>query len=72
MLSSGLFRQDLLRNPEYQSALVRLAIWFFSVNYIGLGAWTDYYAVNLPLYYILFGGYLNTLHTNIKYSSINN
>jgi two-component system sensor histidine kinase RpfC len=49
---------DMLRNPEFQSALVRLAIWCFSVIYIGLGAWTDYYDVNLSLFYLLFGGYL--------------
>ncbi len=55
---SKLLKQELLRNPEYQSALVRLAIWFFSIVYIGLGAWTDYYNVNLTLYYLLFGGYL--------------
>jgi two-component system sensor histidine kinase RpfC len=49
---------ELLRNSEFQSALVRLAIWFFSILYIGLGAWTGYYDINVPLYYILFGGYL--------------
>ncbi len=48
----------LLLNPEYQSGLVRLAIWFFSVVYIGLGAWTSYYAVNTFHFYLLFGGYL--------------
>jgi len=48
----------LLRNPEFQSALVRLAIWFFSVVYIGLGAWTSYYAINIFHFYLLFGGYL--------------
>lgn len=57
MLFSRLIQNDLLRNPEYQSALVRLAIWFFSSLYIGFGAWTDYYAVDLSLYYGLFGGY---------------
>ena len=53
-----LFKHDMLRNPEFQSALVRLAIWCFSVFYIGLGAWTAYYDVNVQLYYLLFGGYL--------------
>jgi two-component system, sensor histidine kinase RpfC len=57
MMYSKFIKQDLLLNPEYQSALVRLAIWFFSIVYIGLGAWTDYYAVDLTLFYLLFGGY---------------
>ncbi|MEN8178140.1 MAG: ATP-binding protein [Pseudomonadota bacterium] len=47
----------LLRNPEYQSALVRMAIWLFSVVYIGLATWTSYYAVNIFHFYLLFGGY---------------
>ncbi len=58
MLRASLFSHALLRNPEFQSALVRLGIWFFSIFYIGLGAWTDYYNVNVGLYYLLFGGYL--------------
>ena len=53
-----LLNNDLLRNPEFQSALVRLGIWCFSIFYIGLGAWTDYYDVNVSLFYLLFGGYL--------------
>ncbi len=48
----------LLKNPEFQSALVRLAIWLFAVVYIGFGAATDYYAVDLGDYALLFGGYL--------------
>ncbi len=55
---SKILRSDLIRNPEFQSALVRIAIWAFSIVYIGLGAWTDYYDVNVILYYLLFGGYL--------------
>ncbi len=58
MQSDKLLNHDMLRNPEFQSALVRLAIWCFSILYIGLGAWTDYYDVNVRLYYMLFGGYL--------------
>lgn len=53
-----LLTPSLLRNPEFQSALVRLAIWIFAVVYIGFGAVTDYYAVNLWHYTLLFGGYL--------------
>jgi two-component system sensor histidine kinase RpfC len=53
-----LLHHDMLRNPEYQSALVRLAIWCFSITYIGLGAWTEYYDVDIRLFFLLFGGYL--------------
>ncbi len=55
---SKFLSHEMLRNPEFQSALVRLGIWFFSILYIGLGAWTAYYDVDVPLYYLLFGGYL--------------
>lgn len=54
---SRLTDSDLLRNPEYQSGLVRIALWLFSVAYIGLGAWTEYYQVDLFHFYLLFGGY---------------
>ncbi|MCU7844372.1 MAG: response regulator [Candidatus Thiodiazotropha sp. (ex Monitilora ramsayi)] len=54
---SRLLTHDLLRNPEFQSALVRLGIWLFSIVYIGLGAWTGYYDVNVLLFNLLFGGY---------------
>ncbi len=47
------FAAELRSNPEYQSAVVRLGLWLFSVVYIGLGAATDYYLVN-HLYYIGF------------------
>lgn len=49
---------SLLRNPEFQSALVRLAIWLFAVFYIGFGAVTEYYVVDLGDYSLLFGGFL--------------
>lgn len=58
MIFSRLMRHEMLRNPEFQSGLVRLAIWVFSISYIGLGAWTDYYNVNVLLFYLLFGSYL--------------
>ncbi|MCU7851740.1 MAG: response regulator [Candidatus Thiodiazotropha sp. (ex Monitilora ramsayi)] len=54
---SRFINHELLRNPEFQSALVRLGIWLFSIVYIGLGAWTEYYDVNVVLFYLLFGGY---------------
>ncbi|RLJ20253.1 hybrid sensor histidine kinase/response regulator [bacterium endosymbiont of Escarpia laminata] len=55
---SRLFSRELLHNSEYQSAWVRLAIWGFSVGYIGLGAWTDYYAVDVGQYYLFFGFFI--------------
>jgi two-component system sensor histidine kinase RpfC len=58
MSRSELFSPERLRNPEFQSALVRIAIWIFSILYIGLGAWTEYYDVNMLLFYMLFLGYL--------------
>ena len=54
---SRLFSRELLRNPEFQSAWVRMSIWMFSVIYVGLGAWTQYYEVNLFHFYVFFGGF---------------
>jgi two-component system sensor histidine kinase RpfC len=54
---SLLFPISLRRNPEFQSAWVRMAIWIFSATYIGLGIWTDYYAVNVVHYFLFFGFY---------------
>ncbi|WP_428603481.1 ATP-binding protein [Sedimenticola sp.] len=56
MLTS--LQPSLLRNPEFQSALVRLAIWLFAVLYIGFGAATDYYRIDLGDYALLFGCFL--------------
>jgi two-component system sensor histidine kinase RpfC len=49
---------ELRCNPEYQSALVRLGIWLFSVLYIGLGSATGYYRVDHLYYLALFGAFL--------------
>ena len=57
-LSRKLLEPELRANQEYQSALVRLGIWLFSVLYIGLGAITDYYQVDLTYYFVFFGSYL--------------
>jgi two-component system sensor histidine kinase RpfC len=54
---SRLFRKELLKNSEFQSAWVRMALWLFGAIYVGLGAWTDYYAVNLAYYFSFFGGF---------------
>ncbi len=49
---------ELRSNPEYQSAIVRLGLWFFSVIYIGLGAATGYYLVDHLYYVFFFGAFL--------------
>lgn len=54
----NLLPPSLMRNPEFHSALVRLAIWIFALVYIGLGAATNYYSVDFEGYALLFGGYL--------------
>lgn len=50
--NSGLFL-----NSEYQQALVRLAIWLFSIVFMWLGTTTAYYAVDTALYLTLYGCY---------------
>ena len=45
----------LLRNQEFQSALVRLGIWLFAATYIGLGWLTSHYTVDPNYYSWLFG-----------------
>jgi two-component system sensor histidine kinase RpfC len=56
----GLLRvsPQLRGNPEFQSAIVRLAMWLFGAVYVGLGAATGYYRVDLDYYFALFAGYL--------------
>jgi two-component system sensor histidine kinase RpfC len=49
---------QLRSNPEFQSALVRLGMWIFGVCYVGLGAATGYYKVDLGYYFSLFAVYL--------------
>ena len=51
-------KPELRNHPEFQSALVRLGIWLFGAAYIGLGAVTGYYRVNLTYYFTLFFVYL--------------
>ncbi|WP_369159969.1 ATP-binding protein [Candidatus Thiodiazotropha sp. LNASS1] len=48
---------ELLSNSEYQQALVRLAIWLFSILFMWLGTSTDYYPVGASLYLSLYGCY---------------
>lgn len=53
-----LFNPELLSNSEYQQALVRLAIWLFSIVFMWLGATTGYYAVDYQLFILLYQCYL--------------
>ncbi|MEW8488379.1 MAG: ATP-binding protein [Candidatus Thiodiazotropha endolucinida] len=48
---------ELLSNSEYQQALVRLAIWPFSILFMWLGTSTEYYPVGTSLYLSLYGCY---------------
>jgi len=52
-------RFDQIReSPEYQSSLVRLAIWFFAVTYVGLSSMAEYHEVDIDRYVVLFSTYL--------------
>ncbi|HYN76986.1 MAG TPA: hybrid sensor histidine kinase/response regulator, partial [Lamprocystis sp. (in: g-proteobacteria)] len=46
--------EGLRANAEFQSSLVRLAIWTFGTLYIVLAAATDYYKVDVPYFITLF------------------
>ena len=45
--------EGMERNPEFQSALVRLAVWIFGAGYIALAAVTGYYKVDVPYFLTL-------------------
>ena len=49
---------ELVARADFQSAVVRLVIWAFGLVYIGLGAYTGHYAVNLPYFLSLFALFL--------------
>jgi len=49
---------ELRSSQEFQSALVRLAVWVFMVSFIGLAGWWDYYRVNWQEYLLYFGAHL--------------
>ncbi|MEW8506296.1 MAG: ATP-binding protein [Candidatus Thiodiazotropha sp.] len=53
-----LFNHELLSNSEYQQALVRLAIWLFSIVFMWLAASAGYYSVDYTLFIFLYQGYL--------------
>lgn len=46
--------QGIGSNPEFQSSLVRLAVWSFGACYISLAALTGYHKVDVPYFLILF------------------
>ena len=46
--------EGMRANPEFQSALVRLAVWTFGTGYISLAAITGYYKVDIPYFITLF------------------
>lgn len=45
-------------SAEFQSGLVRLAIWVFAATYVGLSSMADFYLVDVDHYVILFSVYL--------------
>ncbi|HEC17658.1 MAG TPA: response regulator [Sedimenticola sp.] len=53
-----IIKPQLRADPEFQSALIRLAIWLFAASFIGLGSVSHYYRVIDAYYFWLFGGYL--------------
>ena len=48
----------LYKNPEFQSAMVRLGVWVFSVIYVSVGALSQRYDVDTNYFFILFAVYL--------------
>jgi two-component system sensor histidine kinase RpfC len=50
--------EGLAGNPEFQSALVRISACLLGALYIAVGAFTNYYRVDVPYYLTLFAIYL--------------
>jgi two-component system, sensor histidine kinase RpfC len=42
--------EGMVHNTEFQSALVRMAVWIFGAGYIALAAVTGYYRVDVPYF----------------------
>lgn len=63
-LRSGMMRSvfgikpEAFRGPDFQSAVVRLGIWGFSLLYIGVSARTGYYEIDIPYFLALFTFFL--------------
>jgi len=53
-----LISQELRGNQEFQSGLVRVALWLFMVGFIGAAGLEGYYRVNWLHYTLLFGAHL--------------
>ena len=53
-----IIKPELRAAPDFQSALIRLAIWLFAASFIGLGSASHYYKIIDAYYFWLFGGYL--------------
>jgi signal transduction histidine kinase len=49
-----LFRAGLKKDPEFQQAVVRIAMLIVGLTYIGLGVYSDYYPIQIE-YYAWFG-----------------
>ncbi len=50
--------QSLRSNQEFQSAVVRLAVWVFMVAYVGIAGYVGYYQVDWNQFVVLFGIHL--------------
>lgn len=48
----------LRSSPELQSGAVRLLTALFGAGYLGLGAWTDYYGIDVPYFLTIFALHL--------------
>jgi len=46
--------QRLKGNPEFQSGLVRMAIWVLMIAFLGVAGWLEYYQLDWRLYGALF------------------
>lgn len=49
--------RSLIRDPEFQAALIRLNLWIFTIFYIGLAAANERYQVDMTGFTLLFGVY---------------
>ncbi len=58
MVMRAFNHKDVYTIPEFQSALVRLGIWFFTVIYVSAGALSERYSVNISNYIGIFTVYL--------------
>jgi two-component system sensor histidine kinase RpfC len=52
------FEQLLRESAEFQSSLVRLAVWLFAVTYVGVSSLSEHHQVDTDYYVVLFSAYL--------------